>query len=442
MSYFNVANSYIIVAFRFIDLFFNLTHKGSKLTQAQHISLVKKKIKIVLLEGVHQTAIAALHADGFDNIHFYTTALPQDELVSVLADAHFVGIRSRTQLTREVLEQAPKLMAVGCFCIGTNQVDLGAALELGIPVFNAPYSNTRSVAELVIAQAVLLLRGIPEKNAKAHRGQWLKSAHQSYEARGKKLGVVGYGSIGSQLGIMAEAMGMEVIYYDQITKLSLGNARPCASLAELLGRADVVTLHVPETSATHCLMGPKQFAQMKEGSILINASRGTVVDIDALATSLGNGKLLGAAIDVFPVEPRSNNDEFVSPLRCVDNVLLTPHIGGSTVEAQANIGVEVADKLIRYCDNGTSLSAVNFPEVSLPSHENTHRLLHIHSNIPGVLSQINNVFSENSINISGQYLNTNEKVGYVVIDVDASCSELALTKLKQVNGTISCRVLF
>jgi D-3-phosphoglycerate dehydrogenase len=254
--------------------------------------------------------------------------------------------------------------------------------------------------------------------------------------------VVGYGSIGSQLGIMAEAMGMEVIYYDQITKLSLGNASACGNLAELLMRADIVTLHVPETPSTHCLIGPTQLAQMKDGAILINASRGTVVDIEELASCLNSGKLLGAAIDVFPVEPRSNKDEFVSPLRGLDNVILTPHIGGSTVEAQVNIGVEVADKLIRYCDNGTSLSAVNFPQVSLPSHENAHRLLHIHENVPGVLSQINNVFSENSINISGQYLNTNEKVGYVVIDVDASCSELALVKLKQVSGTISCRVLF
>ena len=408
----------------------------------QQISLKKNNIKIVLLEGVHQSAADALQSSGFSNIHFYATALPKNELMEVLKDTHFVGIRSRTQLTREVLGEATKLMAIGCFCIGTNQVDLSAALELGIPVFNAPYSNTRSVAELVIAEAVLLLRGIPEKNAKAHRGQWLKSAHKSFEVRGKKLGVVGYGSIGSQLGIMAEAMGMEVIYYDQLTKLSLGNASACGNLAALLMQADIVTLHVPETPSTYCLMGPTQLAQMKQGAVLINASRGTVVDIEALASCLKNGKLLGAAIDVFPVEPRSNNDEFISPLRGLDNVILTPHIGGSTVEAQVNIGVEVADKLIRYCDNGTSLSAVNFPEVSLPNHENAHRLLHIHENIPGVLSKINNVFSENGINISGQYLNTNSKVGYVVIDVDASWSELALVKLKQVSGTISCRVLF
>jgi D-3-phosphoglycerate dehydrogenase len=412
------------------------------LIQSNHAPVAKKHIKIVLLEGVHQSAVQALQAAGFDNIDFYTTALQEDKLIEVISDAQFVGIRSRTQLTRNVLEKAPKLMAVGCFCIGTNQVDLEAATEFGIPVFNAPYSNTRSVAELVIAEAILLLRGIPEKSIKAHNGKWLKSAKNSYEIRGKKLGIVGYGSIGSQLGIIAESMGMEVIYYDQVTKLSLGNASPCANLAELLMTADIVTLHVPEVPSTNCLMGPAQFAQMKEGSILINASRGTVVDIDALAATLESGKLGGAAIDVFPVEPRSNDDEFISPLRGFDNVILTPHVGGSTVEAQVNIGVEVADKLIRYCDNGASLSSVNFPEVSLPNHESAHRLLHIHTNSPGVLSQINNVFSENSINISGQYLNTNSKVGYVVIDVDASCSELALMKLKQVPGTISCRVLF
>ena len=405
-------------------------------------SLNKDKIKIVLLEGVHQSAVETLQADGYTNIHFYTTALPEQELIEVLSDAHFVGIRSRTQLTRKVLESAPKLLAAGCFCIGTNQVDLQAALELGIPVFNAPYSNTRSVAELVIAEAVLLLRGVAEKSAKAHRGVWLKSAKNSFEMRGKTLGLIGYGSIGSQLGIMAEAMGMNVIYFDAVTKLSLGNAQPAASMADLLGRADVVSLHVPETKATENMMGSKQFAQMKDGSILINASRGTVVDIDALAHALSTGKLLGAAVDVFPVEPRSNDEEFVSPLRGLDNVILTPHIGGSTVEAQENIGVEVADKLVRYCGNGTTLSAVNFPEVSLPNHDATHRLLHIHENVPGVLSQINSVFSENNINISGQYLNTNDKIGYVVIDIDAAHSELALAKLKAVTGTLSCRVLF
>ncbi len=340
------------------------------------------------------------------------------------------------------MQQSSRLRAIGCFCIGTNQVDLTAALDLGIPVFNAPYSNTRSVAELVIAEAQLLLRGIPEKNAKAHRGIWLKSAQRSYEMRGKVLGVIGYGSIGSQLGIMAESLGMEVIYYDAITRLSLGNAQPVNSLKKLLNTADVVSLHVPETKSTNGMMNAKAFAQMKQGAILINASRGQVVDIDALVQALEQDKLLGAAIDVFPQEPKSNDEEFISPLRGFDNVILTPHIGGSTVEAQENIGKEVAEKLALYGSNGTTLSSVNFPEVALPNNENAHRLLHIHTNMPGVLSQINSVFSENNINILGQYLNTNEKIGYVVIDIAASHSELALEKLKAVPGTLNCRVLF
>jgi D-3-phosphoglycerate dehydrogenase len=405
-------------------------------------SLDKSKIRILLLEGVHQSAIDTLNAQGYTNIEFHTGSLPEEELIEKVRDAHFVGIRSRTQLTRKVFEAAEKLIAVGCFCIGTNQVDLQAATEAGIAVFNAPYSNTRSVAELVLAEAIILLRGVAEKNAKAHRGVWLKSAKNSYEIRGKKLGIVGYGSIGSQLSVLAEGLGMDVYFYDVITKLPLGNAKQISSLPELLGMCDIVTLHVPELPSTKNMMGATQFEQIKQDAILINASRGTVVDIDALCQALKAGKLLGAAIDVFPVEPRSNNDEFISPLREFDNVILTPHIGGSTMEAQENIGYEVAEKLIKYSDNGSSITSVNFPEVALPEHPNKHRLLHVHQNIPGVLSQINTVFSENGINISGQYLQTNDKVGYVVIDVDADCSELALEKLKQVNGTIRCRRLF
>lgn len=398
--------------------------------------------KIVLLEGIHPSAVETLQNQGYQHVKQYSTALSGQELLDAISDAQFVGIRSRTQLTKEVLQQSKRLRAIGCFCIGTNQVDLTTALDLGIPVFNAPYSNTRSVAELVIAQAQLLLRGIPEKNAKAHRGIWLKSAKNSYEMRGKVLGVIGYGSIGSQLGIMAESLGMEVIYYDAITRLSLGNAQPVNSMKKLLNKADVISLHVPETKATHCMINAAAFSQMKQGAILINASRGQVVDIDALVQALEQEKLLGAAIDVFPQEPKSNNDEFISPLRGFDNVILTPHIGGSTVEAQENIGKEVAEKLALYGSNGTTLSSVNFPEVSLPNSENSHRLLHIHSNIPGVLTQINSIFSENDINILGQYLSTNDKIGYVVIDIDASHSELALEKLKAVSGTLSCRVLF
>lgn len=405
-------------------------------------SLDKSKIKFLLLEGVHQTAVDTLKAAGYTNIDYHTGSLPEEQLKEAIADAHFIGVRSRTQLTADVLQHAGKLVAIGCFCIGTNQVDLDTAREMGVAVFNAPYSNTRSVAELVLAEAILLLRGIPEKNAVAHRGGWLKSATDSYEIRGKKLGIVGYGSIGTQLSVLAESLGMQVIFYDVVTKLPLGNAHQVGSLTELLGTADIVTLHVPETAATKWMIGEKEIRAMKKGGILINAARGTVVEIDALAAALADKHLNGAAIDVFPVEPRSNKDEFISPLREFDNCLLTPHIGGSTMEAQANIGLEVAEKLVRYSDNGTSITSVNFPEVALPSHPGKHRLLHIHQNIPGVMSEINQVFASNGINISGQYLQTNEKVGYVVIDVDAAYSDLALKKLHEITGTIRCRVLF
>ncbi|SFM92371.1 phosphoglycerate dehydrogenase [Marinobacter pelagius] len=405
-------------------------------------SLEKSKIRILLLEGVHQSAIDTLNAAGYTNIEYLTHSLGEEELIEKIADAHFIGIRSRTQLTEKVFEAAQKLVAVGCFCIGTNQVDLKAATRRGIAVFNAPFSNTRSVAELVLAQAILLLRGVPEKNAKAHRGEWLKSAKNSYEIRGKKLGIIGYGNIGTQFSVLAEGLGMDVYFYDVVSKLSIGNATQVGTMQELLNIADVVSLHVPETPATKYMFKAEQFAQMKPGSILMNASRGTVVDIDALADALSSGKLLGAAIDVFPVEPKSNNEEFVSPLREFDNVILTPHVGGSTMEAQENIGREVAEKLAMYSDNGTSVSSVNFPEVALPSHPNQHRLLHIHENVPGVMSEINQVFSENEINVCGQYLQTKEDIGYVVIDVDKAYSELALEKLRQVKGTIRCRVLF
>ncbi|RRJ82744.1 phosphoglycerate dehydrogenase [Aestuariirhabdus litorea] len=405
-------------------------------------SLEKSKIKFLLLEGVHQSAVDNLKAAGYTNIDYLTTSLPDEELKARIADAHFIGIRSRTQLTEEIFDAAKKLVAVGCFCIGTNQVDLNAARERGIAVFNAPYSNTRSVAELVLAQAILLLRGVPEKSALAHQGVWLKSAKNSYEIRGKRLGIIGYGSIGSQLSVLAEGLGMEVCFYDVITKLPLGNASQINSLNELLATSDIVTLHVPETPATQDMIGAEQIAAMKDGGILINASRGTVVDIDALAAALKEGKLLGAAIDVFPVEPRSNDEEFVSPLRGLNNVILTPHVGGSTMEAQANIGVEVAEKLAKYSDNGTSTSSVNFPEVALPTHAGQHRILHIHRNIPGVMASINRVFSDNNINICSQYLQTNEKVGYVVIDVDADQSQIAQEKLQQIEGTIRCRVLY
>ncbi len=405
-------------------------------------SLDKEKIKFLLLEGVSQTAVQTLQAAGYTNIEYHKKALPDAELKVAIRNAHFVGLRSRTQLTREVFEAAEKLIAVGCFCIGTNQVDLRAATEHGIAVFNAPYSNTRSVAELVIAESILLLRRIAEKNAAAHRGEWLKSADGAFEIRGKTLGIVGYGSIGMQLSVIAESLGMRVIFCDAITKLPLGNAVQVASLDELLAQADIVTLHVPELASTKMMIGERQLATMKKGGILINAARGTVVDIDALAAALESGHLAGAAIDVFPVEPHSNNDEFISPLRKFDNVFLTPHIGGSTQEAQENIGLEVAEKLVRYSDTGATTTSVNFPEVALPSHPGKHRLLHVHRNVPGVMSAINKVFSDNGINISSQYLQTTEHTGYVVMDIDQASSELALEKLRQVEGTIRCRVLF
>lgn len=405
-------------------------------------SLEKDKIKFVLLEGLHPSAVESLKNAGYTNVVYLKTALTDKELVEHIHDAHFVGIRSRTQLTRSIFEQANKLIAVGCFCIGTNQVDLQAAQEHGVAVFNAPFSNTRSVAELVIAEAILLLRDIPAKNAGCHRGEWQKSALGSYEIRGKTLGIVGYGSIGSQVSVLAESLGMKVRYYDAFSKLPLGNAHPCKSLPELLSDADIVSLHVPDSPGTRNLICAKEIAFMKKGAILLNASRGTVVDIDALAQALESGHLSGAAIDVFPVEPKGNDEEFVSPLRKFDNVILTPHIGGSTVEAQENIGVEVAEKLIKYSDNGTTTSSVNFPEVALPAHEKVHRLLHVHQNVPGVMTAINRIFSENNINIAAQYLQTNAKVGYVVIDVDSEYSDIALQQLREVEGTVRCRVLF
>lgn len=405
-------------------------------------SLDKSKIRFLFLEGVHHSAVTTLLDAGYTNIESLKTSLPEEELIQKVKDVHFIGIRSRTQLTARVFEAAGKLQAVGCFCIGTNQVDLQAALIRGVPVFNAPYSNTRSVAELVIGQTILLLRGIPEKSALAHRGVWQKLATGSFETRGKKLGLIGYGNIGSQLSVLAESMGMKVYLYDIVTKLPLGNATQLSSMKELMQTCDVISLHVPETRQTENMIGAEQLSWMKPGSILINASRGTVVDIDALSAALESRHLAGAAVDVFPVEPRSNDEEFVSPLRKFDNCILTPHVGGSTMEAQENIGLEVAEKLIRYSDNGTSITSVNFPEVALPSHPDMHRLLHIHENVPGVLSQINQIFSASGINIRSQYLQTNDKIGYVVMDIDKANSSLALDKLNEVPGTIRCRVLW
>ncbi|MBD9477721.1 phosphoglycerate dehydrogenase [Pseudoxanthomonas sp. PXM02] len=407
-------------------------------------SYPKQDIRVLLLEGVSQTAMETFRAAGYTQIEFHEKSLPEDELKRRIAEAHIVGIRSRTHLTEDVLAQARRLIAVGCFCIGTNQVDLDAAELAGIPVFNAPYSNTRSVAELVIAQAILLMRGVPQKNAECHRGGWSKSAAGSHEVRGKTLGIIGYGHIGTQVGVLAEALGMQVLFHDIETKLSLGNARPAISLDDLLELSDVVTLHVPETAATKDMFGAAQIAKMKPGAHLINASRGTVVDIDALADALKSGKVGGAAVDVFPVEPKGNAESFESPLRGLDNVILTPHVGGSTLEAQDNIGIEVAAKLVRYSDNGSTLSAVNFPEVTLPGHDGSRRILHIHRNVPGVLSQINDIFRDRGINIDGQFLRTDPKVGYVVIDVTADEEQTASLRdaMAAIPGTLRVRVLY
>ena len=407
-------------------------------------SFPKQDIRVLLLEGVSQTAVEIFQAAGYSQIEYHSKALPEDELKARISEAHIVGLRSRTQLSAEVLADAKRLLAIGCFCIGTNQVDLEAAEQAGIPVFNAPYSNTRSVAELVVAQAVLLARGIPQKNAECHRGGWSKAATGSHEVRGKTLGIVGYGHIGTQVGVLAEALGMRVIFHDIETKLALGNAQPAASLDDLLARADIVTLHVPETPSTQWMIGAEQIAKMKRGAHLINAARGTVVVIDALAAALQSGHLGGAAVDVFPVEPKANGDAFQSPLRGLDNVILTPHIGGSTLEAQDNIGVEVAAKLIRYSDNGSTLSAVNFPEVTLPEHAGSLRLLHIHRNVPGVLSKINDIFSRHAVNIDGQFLRTDPKLGYVVIDITADAAQAAAIKdeLAAIAGTLRTRVLY
>ncbi|MBL6751541.1 MAG: phosphoglycerate dehydrogenase [Nevskia sp.] len=407
-------------------------------------SFPKQDIKILLLEGISRTAVESFRQAGYTNIEYHEKSLPEARLAAAVAEAHLVGIRSRSHLTAEMFASSRRLIAVGCFCIGTNQVALDAAQARGIPVFNAPYSNTRSVAELVIAETIMLMRRIPEKSVECHRGGWSKSAAGSFEVRGKTLGIVGYGHIGTQVGVLAESLGMRVVYHDVETQLALGNAVPVAGLQDLLEVADVVTLHVPETPQTRNMIGAAELRRMKAGAVLINASRGTVVDIDALAAALASRHLAGAAIDVFPVEPKANDERFVSPLVGMDNVILTPHVGGSTLEAQENIGLEVAAKLVRYSDNGSTLSAVNFPEVSLPEHPKSRRLLHIHLNVPGMLTRINEIFSQEAVNIDAQYLRTSGQVGYVVIDVDATKQQAAALKEKMaaIAGTLKTRLLY
>ena len=407
-------------------------------------SFPKQDIKVVLLEGIHQSAVDVFQSAGYPLVELHDKALPREQLLKAISDAHIIGLRSRTQLDTEAIAHARRLLAVGCFCIGTNQVNLRDARERGVPVFNAPYSNTRSVAELVIAEAILLMRRVPERNAECHRGGWGKSAEGSFEVRGKTLGIVGYGHIGTQVGVLAESLGMHVLFHDIEPKLALGNAAPAHDLHDLLARSDVVTLHVPQTPDTAGMISAAQLARMRRGAMLINASRGNVVDIDALAAALRDGRMAGAAVDVFPKEPKSRQETFESPLREFDNALLTPHVGGSTQEAQLNIGTEVATKLVRYSDNGSTLSAVNFPEVSLPEHAGSSRLLHIHHNVPGVLSRINDVFSQGGININAQHLQTAGDLGYVVIDVSASesQSEALREQLSAIPGTIRTRLLY
>lgn len=407
-------------------------------------SFPREDIKILLLEGLADSAVRTLKNAGYTQIDYRDGSLTGDDLKQAIADAHIIGIRSRTQLTQDVFDHARRLMAVGCFCIGTNQVDLEAAEKKGIPVFNAPYSNTRSVAELVLAEAIMLMRGIPAKNMACHRGGWMKSAAGSYEVRGKVLGIVGYGHIGTQVGVLAEALGMQVIFHDVEPKLALGNAQPASTLDDLLAQSDVVTLHVPDTPATRRMIGVTEIRAMRRGAMLINASRGTVVDIEPLAEALKDGHLAGAAVDVFPKEPKANGEAFESPLVGLDNALLTPHIGGSTQEAQVNIGGEVASKLIRYSDNGSTLSAVNFPEVQLPEHAGSRRLLHIHENRPGMLSAVNEVFSGSRVNIDAQFLQTRGSIGYVVIDIDADAqgANAMRQQLAALPGTLKTRLLY
>jgi len=416
-------------------------------TAPPRFSLPKPAIRVVLLEGVHASAVEELRRAGYENVDSLPEALDEAELVERVADAHVVGIRSRTRITARVIESARRLFTIGCFCIGTNQVDLAAARRAGIPVFNAPYSNTRSVAELVIGEIIMLLRGAYEKSVAAHAGVWKKTARGAYELRGKVLGIVGYGHIGSQLSVLAEAMGMRVLYYDIEPKMALGNAAACGSLGELLAAADVVTLHVPETPLTRGMIGAEQLRAMKRGAHLLNAARGSVVDIDALAAALRAGHLAGAAIDVFPREPATNDDPFDSPLRGLDTVILTPHIGGSTQEAQVNIGAEVADKLVKYSDVGTTTGAVNFPEVSLPAKPGGIRFMHIHANVPGVLRRVTEVFSGRDLNIAAQYLQTDGEIGYVVVDAEARPGEeldrkAILHDLRAVEGTVRTRWLY
>jgi D-3-phosphoglycerate dehydrogenase len=405
-------------------------------------SYPKEKIRILFLENISDLAVKNFQRHGYTQVEKITKALTEDELVREIKDVHILGIRSKTQITPKILDAAKKLQAIGCFCIGVNQVNLEYATKNGVVVFNAPYSNTRSVAELVIGLSIMLIRRIPDKNKAAHEGIWKKDAKGSYELRGKTLGIIGYGNIGSQVSVLAEALGMKVLFYDTETKLPLGNAEDAKSLKDLVGKSDVITLHVPETSQTKNLVNRSLLKNFKKGSILINYARGEVVDLEALRDAIVEEKLSGAAIDVFPWEPEKNGDRFQTPLQDLPNVILTPHIGGSTEEAQQNIGEDVSNKLYSYLEKGITFGSHTVPGLSLPPAEGAHRILHIHKNVPGVLSEINTELSNHKINILGQYLKTNEEIGYVVLDVDKKLSKQALELLKEVKATIKVRVLY
>jgi len=405
-------------------------------------SYPKEKIRILFLENISDTAVKNFSKHGYVQVEKITKALGEEDLVREIKDVHILGIRSKTHITPKVLDAAKKLQAIGCFCIGVNQVDLHSATEHGIAVFNAPYSNTRSVAELVIAASIMLIRRIPDKNKSAHEGIWMKDSKGSYELRGKTLGIIGYGNIGTQVSVLAEAFGMKVMFYDVETKLPMGNAVDAKSLRELVRKSDVVTLHVPETPQTKNLINKTTLKHFKKGSILINYARGEVVDLDALQVVLKNGQLSGAAIDVYPWEPEKNGDKFQTPLQNIPNVILTPHIGGSTEEAQQNIGEDVSMKLFHFLEKGITNGSHTVPALSLPPQEGAHRILHIHNNVPGVLSEINTQLSKNNINILAQYLKTNDEIGYVVLDVDKKISGQAFQLLKEVKQTIKVRLLY
>jgi len=405
-------------------------------------SFPKNKINILLLENINPGAIQAFKEHGYERITALKGALTEEELLARIDQVHILGIRSKTQVTARVLEAAEKLLAVGCFCIGTNQVDLTSAMRRGVAVFNSPYSNTRSVAELVIGAAIMLIRSIPEKNRLAHEGIWMKDASNSHELRGKILGIVGYGNIGSQVSVLAEALGMRVVFFDIQKKLPLGNAAAMASLTELLQCADIVTVHTPGAASTHNLISKKRIGEFKKGAILINYARGEVVDLGAVKTALEKGSLSGAAVDVYPEEPAGNGDPFDCPLRQIPNVLLTPHIGGSTEEAQVTIGMDVSTRLIHYAETGVTSGSLSIPELNLPVQENTHRILHIHRNVPGVLAEINAALSGHGINVLGQYLKTNQETGYVVLDIGQEVSKDAAELLRHVKETIKVRLVY